>query len=206
MTTNTKNKHSNERNGIKVRVMQFVLRVRHFINRTHPLVLSRLLIYAAIEVFMVCVIILTAILTKSLSLTVVAGCVFLGVGYFALLFYRANKLGNIIALVGLCEERCDYHGGLISEARGALSKSKRLYEYRVLVQSKNGSPSYIYLILPEYNRMREGGSYQMLFFRSETETYNEKNLITFRQLAQDVDAVPTVSNNGTAFFEDGGKR
>ena len=52
--------------------------------------------------------------------------------------------------------------------------------------SPEGKESYIYLILNEYNRMREGASYKILFRKTENGEFSEANMVTFKQLQQDI--------------------
>ena len=88
---------------------------------------------------------------------------FLGMLYLAVSFYRMFRNDELTIVYGICESKDSYTQSLLDKYHTITDKKLRKYEYRVLVMSPEGKESYIYLILNEYNRMREGASYKILF-------------------------------------------
>lgn len=111
---------------------------------------------------------------------------FLGMLYLAVSFYRMFRNDELSIVYGICESKDSYTQSLLDKYHTITDKKLRKYEYRVLVMSPEGKESYIYLILNEYNRMREGASYKILFRKTENGEFSEANMVTFRQLQQDI--------------------
>lgn len=111
---------------------------------------------------------------------------FLGMLYLAVSFYRMFRNDELSIVYGICESKDSYTQSLLDKYHTITDKKLRKYEYRVLVMSPEGKESYIYLILNEYNRMREGASYKILFRKTENGEFSEANMVTFKQLQQDV--------------------
>lgn len=111
---------------------------------------------------------------------------FLGILYLAVSFYRMFSNDELSIVYGICESKDSYTQSLLDKYHTITDKKLRKYEYRVLVMSPEGKESYIYLILNEYNRMREGASYKILFRKTENGEFSEANMVTFKQLQQDI--------------------
>lgn len=111
---------------------------------------------------------------------------FLGMLYLAVSFYRMFRNDELSIVYGICESKDSYTQSLLDKYHTITDKKLRKYEYRVLVMSPEGKESYIYLILNEYNRMREGASYKILFRKTENGEFSEANMVTFKQLQQDI--------------------
>lgn len=111
---------------------------------------------------------------------------FLGMLYLAVSFYRMFRNDELTIVYGICESKDSYTQSLLDKYHTITDKKLRKYEYRVLVMSPEGKESYIYLILNEYNRMREGASYKILFRKTENGEFSEANMVTFKQLQQDI--------------------
>lgn len=111
---------------------------------------------------------------------------FLGMLYLAVSFYRMFRNDELSIVYGICESKDSYTQSLLDKYHTITDKKLRKYEYRVLVMSPEGKESYIYLILNEYNRMREGASYKILFHKTENGEFSEANMVTFKQLQQDI--------------------
>lgn len=111
---------------------------------------------------------------------------FLGMLYLAVSFYRMFRNDELSIVYGICESKDSYTQSLLDKYHTITDKKLRKYEYRVLVMSPEGKESYIYLILNEYNRMREGASYKILFRKTESGEFSEANMVTFKQLQQDI--------------------
>lgn len=111
---------------------------------------------------------------------------FLGMLYLAASFYRMFRNDELSIVYGICESKDSYTQSLLDKYHTITDKKLRKYEYRVLVMSPEGKESYIYLILNEYNRMREGASYKILFRKTENGEFSEANMVTFKQLQQDI--------------------
>lgn len=111
---------------------------------------------------------------------------FFGMLYLAVSFYRMFRNDELSIVYGICESKDSYTQSLLDKYHTITDKKLRKYEYRVLVMSPEGKESYIYLILNEYNRMREGASYKILFRKTENGEFSEANMVTFKQLQQDI--------------------
>lgn len=128
---------------------------------------------------------------------------FLGIGCMAVSFYRLYKKDGFVIVYGICDSRDSYTPNLLDRYHAITDRKRKKHEYRIMVLSPDGKESFIYMILDEYNRMREGASYKMLFRKTEDGEFSENNLVTFKQLQQDIKIYPSKSDDANSPDKDG---
>lgn len=149
------------------------------------LIFTRFLWYCGLLVFLLLFSVFLAV-SKNVEAGLIPLLAFLGILYLAVSFYRMFSNDELQIVYGICESKDSYTQGLLDKYHTITDRKLRKYEYRVLVMSPEGKESYIYLILNEYNRMREGASYKILFRKTENGEFSEANMVTFKQLQQDI--------------------
>lgn len=157
-----------------------------FVINLDPLVRSRYVYYAAILAGLLLLAIILAVAFHELMMAALPLLAFIGIFYLFISYHLMCRSNEYVIIYGVCESKDTFTPSLIDRFHTLSDKKKRKFEYRVLVTASNGDASYLYLILSEYNRMREGASYKMMFKKNEDGDYNEKNLICFVQIPQDV--------------------
>lgn len=149
------------------------------------IIFMRFVLYAIVLLVLLLIAIIFTIALHDIKFAVLPLISFLGMSFLTLNFYGLYKNGELVIVYAVCESKDDFTQGVIDKYHTLVDRKQRKYEYRLLTVSSDGKDSYIYLILPEYNRMREGASYKILF-RKLNDEFTEENLITFVQLQQDV--------------------
>lgn len=159
-------------------------------NEMDDLIFSRFIWYLCILVILGFLFFITLFTIKNLEIAILPLLAFVGMAYLTVSFFSMYRKDEFAILYAVCESKDAYTQNLIEKYHAITDKKRRKYEYRLLVSAPNGEDSYIYLILTEYNRMREGASYKILFRKTDDGEYSEKNMICFKQLQQQVRSFP----------------
>lgn len=161
--------------------------LKQFFKSGNRLVVSRVVVHTIFSLlfFVAAVIWFCVMANKEPALMFAAGGLMMG--FLTVSFYISYKNNEFIILYGVCESKDEVTPGIVARVQAITDKTEKRYEYRVVVTNKHNDDSYIFLILPNYNRMKEGASYEMLFRRADDGEYTERNLVTFRQVPQEVE-------------------
>lgn len=162
------------------------------------IIFMRFVFYGIVLVVLLGIAIILPLTVHDIRMAVFPLVAFLGMSCLALNFMELYQKGQLIIVYAVCESKDDYPAGILDKYHAFVDRKQRKYEYRLLTVSKDGKDSYIYLVLPEYNRMREGASYKILFRKNAdgTNEFSEKYMITFVQLQQDVQSYDVNSESG----------
>lgn len=171
------------------RAKEGFLNVTQSCQEMDELIFTRFLWYSVILFFLLFLFVFLVI-TGNVEAAILPVLAFFGMLYLAVSFFRMFRNDELMIVYGICENKDSYTQSILDKYHTITDKKLRKYEYRILVMSPDGKESYIYLILNEYNRMREGASYKILFRKTEDGEFSETNMVTFKQLQQDIQIYP----------------
>lgn len=171
------------------RVKEGFLNVVQSCQKMDELIFTRFLWYSVILFFLLFLFVFL-VMTGNVEAAILPVLAFFGMLYLAVSFFRMFRNDELMIVYGICESKDSYTQSILDKYHTITDKKLRKYEYRILVMSPDGKESYIYLILNEYNRMREGASYKILFRKTEDGEFSETNMVTFKQLQQDIQIYP----------------
>lgn len=187
------------------RVKNGFLSVTQSCQEMDELIFTRFIWYSVILFFLLLVFIFLA-MTGNAEAAILPVLAFFGMLYLAVSFFWMFRNDKLMIVYGICESKDSYTQSILDKYHTITDKKLRKYEYRILVMSPDGKESYIYLILNEYNRMREGASYKILFRKTEDGEFSETNMVTFKQLQQDIQIYPAkvdTENSGEENLDEG---
>lgn len=173
------------------RVKEGFLNVVQSCQKMDELIFTRFLWYSVILFFLLLLFVFL-VMTGNVEAAILPVLAFFGMLYLAVSFFRMFRNDELMIVYGICESKDSYTQSILDKYHTITDKKLRKYEYRILVMSPDGKESYIYLILNEYNRMREGASYKILFRKTEDGEFSETNMVTFKQLQQDIQIYPAI--------------
>lgn len=131
--------------------------------------------------------IVTSIFIQEYSCLLFLPVIALWFAYSIWSIHKQQKDGNLVAIFAECQD-------IMPNKIMVLDKFSKKKSFRFVTISEAGEESTTFYIVEEYGKFRPGESYCLLFRRSDSNDYSEKNLLTSTTIHQTVGTTLTVTN------------